>query len=308
MGWVTAFYLGHNLMANKFSEKAQAEMFADRPYVLLPITTAPTLTAKTVPGGFELKGFVPYGTCIMHADWAALGGIVEETGERRQFLLPIDDVVVDDVWHVAAMAGTGSNNIRVEEAFVPIHRSVPADDVFAGRTEGSAIHANPLYSIPILCFIWNETMCVFAGGLRGATEAFEDIMRERVLRYRSDPLRDQQLGHVLLGEAHLNTLAIESLTRDLANETLACLNAGTFTLEDRLRFKGMAAFIAERSRLAVQEMISHAGTSSFRLEQRLQRFLRDTSGLATHEFFSWDVGRELRGRHQLGLEPNHPLV
>ena len=307
-GWIAAFYSGHNWIASKWSEKAQAELFADRPYALIPVTTAPTMKAKPVPGGFELNGRSPYGSGIMHADWVALGGFVEGTQERRLFLLPIDDVAIDDVWHVAGMAGTGSNDIVVEQRFVPAHRSVAAADVDAGKTEGSSIHSNPIYQIPLLPFIWNETMCVFAGGLRGATQAYEEIVRKRVMRIGGAVVREQQHAHVLLGEAHVNTLVIESLTRDLVNETMACSTLGRFEFEDRLRFKGIATYIAERCRLAVQEMISHSGTSSFRLEQPLQRFLRDTSSLSTHEFFSWDVGRELMGRHRLGLEPNHPLV
>ncbi len=307
-GWIAAFYLGHNWMVNKWPEKAQAEVFADRPFALVPITTAPTMKATPVTGGFELSGRAPYGSGIMHADWVGLGGVVDGTGEQRNFLLPAADVRIEDVWHMSGMAGTGSNDIIVEEQFVPSHRSLATEELHRGNTDGSAIHANPSYQIPLLPFIWAETMCVFAGGLRGATQAYEEIVRKRVMRIGGAVAREQQHSHVLLGEAHVNALVTESLTRDLVNETMACAQAGRFELEDRLRFKGIATHISERCRLAVQEMISHAGTSSFRLDQPLQRFLRDTSCLSTHEFFNWDVGRELWGRHRLGLEPNHPLV
>ena len=50
-GWITAFYMGHNWIANKWSEKAQAEIFADRPYSLMPVATMPTNKAQKVPGG-----------------------------------------------------------------------------------------------------------------------------------------------------------------------------------------------------------------------------------------------------------------
>ena len=70
-GWITAFYMGHNFMVNKWSEKAQAEVFAERPYARVPIVALPGLKAKVVPGGWEVSGRVPYGSGITHS---RLGG------------------------------------------------------------------------------------------------------------------------------------------------------------------------------------------------------------------------------------------
>lgn len=307
-GWIAAFYLGHNWIATKWPEKAQAEVFADRPFALIPVTTSPTMKAKVVPGGWELSGRSPYGSGIVQADWVGLGGVVEGTEEMRLFLLPAQDVIMDDVWWMSGMSGTGSNDIVVEQQFVPQHRSVLSEVVDVGKTDGSQMHANPLYQLPLKPFLWNETMCVFAGGLRGAATAFEEIIRKRVMRIGRAVVREHQHTHVLLGEAQIKTLMVEALTRDLIQDTMACLAADRFELEDRLRFKASVSYIAEHSRIAVQEMISHAGTSSFHMKEPLQRFYRDISMLSTHEFFSWDVGRELWGRHRLGMEPNHPLV
>lgn len=306
-GWVAAFYMGHSFMANKWSEKAQAEVFAERPYGLIAIVGFPGFKAKVVPGGWEVSGRTPYGTGIVHADWVGLSGSVDETGERLMWLFPAADVVMKDVWRMAGTAGTGSHDIVVEQRFVPNHRGVFTDQVMEGSTEGSRIHTNPLYQIPLLPFIWNETMCVLSGGLRGATTAFEAIVRKRVQRIGGAVAKDQQLVHVQLGEAHASALALEALTRDLVSETMECVTAGRWELGDRMRFKAMAAYITEHCRLAVQEMMSHAGTSSFHQDQPLQRFFRDLSMLATHEFFSWDVGREALGRDHLGLKPNHPM-
>ena len=307
-GWITAFYMGHNYMVTKWSEKAQVEVFAERPYALIPIVGVPGLQGKVVPGGWEVSGRVPYGTGIVHADWVGLGGVVDETGEFLTWLLPAADVVMKDVWRMAGMEGTGSNDIVVEQQFVPNHRGIFAEHFREGSTEGSRIHANPLYQIPLHPFIWNETMCVLSGGLRGATTAFESIIEKRVQRIAGAVAKDQQLVHVQLGEAHASALAMEALTRDLLSETMACVTAGRWEVTDRIRLKVMATYIAEHCRLAVQEMMSHSGTSSFHYDQPLQRFFRDLSMLATHEFFSWDAGRELLGRHRLGLESRLVMV
>ena len=56
--WVSAFYIGHNWMAVKFGEEMQEELWADRPYALIPITTNPPVKAKAVDGGWEIKNIV----------------------------------------------------------------------------------------------------------------------------------------------------------------------------------------------------------------------------------------------------------
>ena len=43
-GWITAFYIGHNIYVTRFSEQAQEELFSPRGYVLMPAASAPTLT------------------------------------------------------------------------------------------------------------------------------------------------------------------------------------------------------------------------------------------------------------------------
>lgn len=306
-GWITAFYMGHNWMVTKLSEQAQAEIFADRPFGLIPTTTSPTLAARAVPGGWEISGRAPWGSGIMHADWVVLGGVAAGAGPRL-FLMPVADVTVDDTWQMSGMAGTGSNDIVVEALFVPEHRSISLPEFSAGRTAGSAIHPNPLYQVPLLPFIYNEAICVFAGGLRGATNALEEIVNRRVTTHARTVVKDQQYTHVLLGEAHAKAFAAESLVRDLLNQTMDCMAKDGFELDDRLRLKASAAFITEHCRLAVSDMINHAGTSSFHNAEPLQRFFRDINTLATHAFWSWDTSRELYGRHRLGLEPNNPLI
>jgi 3-hydroxy-9,10-secoandrosta-1,3,5(10)-triene-9,17-dione monooxygenase len=67
-------------------------------------------------------------------------------------------------------------------------------------------------------------------------------------------------------------------------------------------------FIANSCREAINSLMSHAGTLSFRTESPIQRFFRDINTLASHAFIDWEISREQYGRNFLGLPPNHPLV
>lgn len=306
-GWIAAFYMGHNWMALKYSEQAQAEVFEGKPYALIPAAGAPTLSATSVDGGWQVSGRATWGSGIMHADWVMAAGI-DDTGAPRQFLLPVEDVTVDDVWHMSGMAGTGSNDFIIEEAFVPDYRTIAAAEFFGGNTAGSQLHENPFYQMPVLPFIWCETMAVFSGALRGALTAYDESVSKRVTTHGRAVLKDQQHSHVNLGEAHTSTLIAESLVQEQLRLTAPLIAGGDADIELRAELKARAGFIVEHCRSSINRMAHAAGTSNFRTDAPLQRFFRDTNVLATHAFWDWSVCREQIGRVKLGLEPNNPLL
>jgi len=303
-GWIAAFYMGHNWMATRLSEQAQAEIFGERPFGLIPATTAPSMTGRRVAGGWEISGRGSWGSGIMHADWLMTGGLPEAEAPRL-FLVPMSDVRVVDVWHMSAMAGTGSNDFEIDAAFVPDHRSMPALDFLSGETPGASLHANPLYRLPLLPFIYCEILGVFSGGLRGATDAFDDVVQARVATHSGSAMRDRQHAHVTLGEAHARARIAERLACDQIRQTEEQAAEGPFQVEDRLRLKLQAGFVVDHCRRAVNDLVHQAGSSNFAMDAPLQRFFRDLNMLATHAFWDWEVTRELYGRQRLGLPPNH---
>ncbi|MDH4147571.1 MAG: acyl-CoA dehydrogenase family protein, partial [Acidimicrobiia bacterium] len=134
-GWIFAFYSGHNWMAVKFSEEAQREVFADRGHALIPITNVPPMQARRVDGGMVVSGRAQWGSGIVHADWVSVNGLCPD-GSRHHFLVPAADTTLVDTWHMAAMAGTGSHDFRLDDVFVPEHRILAAAEFRSGDTEG----------------------------------------------------------------------------------------------------------------------------------------------------------------------------
>jgi 3-hydroxy-9,10-secoandrosta-1,3,5(10)-triene-9,17-dione monooxygenase len=305
-GWIAAFYIGHNCLATRFPEAAQKEFFADRPFALIPITNAPTLSAKRVDGGWIVSGQSAWASGIMDADWVCLGG-KDDTNAAYVFAFPAADVEIDDVWHYAGMSGTGSNTAVVRDAFVPTHRALSAPDFASGRF-AAELYENPLFSAPLMSVILSEVMPVYSGGLRGAANAFETIVRSRTAAYAKAKMSDNPRSHVLLGDALLNASIAERLVRDLYAQIEDGIEHHNIGIAQRIAFKAQSAFIAEHCRRAVNEMAHYAGSSNFHLDSPIQRFFRDLNTLATHVFCDWDTSRELLGRDRLGLAPNHPIV
>lgn len=304
-GWTVAFYFGHCAFAAKYPETAQAEFFAEKPYILAPAATAPTMQVEQADGGWLVSGKAPWGTGVMHADWVMCNGVTRD-GLAQSFAVPIDDVVVEDVWHMAGMAGTGSNNFVLENVFVPDHRSMSAMEMHAGTTAGALLHENPIYRMPLLPFVFCETMPVFSGALRGAADSFEAITRRRVTTHTGAAMKDNKFAHIKLGEARINALVAERLVADQVRRTQELLDT-EFTIDDRFRLKSQAAAIVEHCRKSVNDMASNGGAASFALDVPLQRFFRDINVLSTHAFWTWEGVREFEGRNALGLEPTSAM-
>lgn len=301
--WVTAFYLGHNWMLTKFPERAQAEFFADKSYTMAPIQPSPMLKIKPVAGGYEVNGRSSYSSGIMHADWV----ILAKSGgpDARAFVVRKEEIEVDDVWFMNGMSGTGSNDVIAHDLFVPEHRTLDTATLF---NTTASVHANPIYHIPLLPFIYCEVMGVYVGGLEGATSAYEDIMRKKVRAHIGDKLAERQSVHINLGQAHARIQACDTLLERLVTDTQAATLANAFDIEKRLELKLRAGLMVDLCRQSINEMISLSGTSAFRQDAPLQRFFRDLNTLATHVFVDAQVAYELWGRHRLGFEPNSPIL
>lgn len=305
-GWIAAFYIGHNWVASRIDPRAQAEVFNGKNYACIPASTAPALKAKRVPDGWTVSGRAPWGSGIMHADWVIMGGSSEE-GEASSFLLPIEDVTIEDTWHMTGMSGTGSNDMICENAFVPDHRAQVAATLGEGASEGAKLHNNPdLYEIPLMPFAYCETMGVYVGGLRGAVDAFHDTLKSRVRNFTHAVVREKQISHLQLGEAYAAADIAEELMRGQIQMTQEAVKRG-MTKHDRIRLKAHAGFVVNHCRQSVNELIANSGASSFGTALPLQRFFRDINMLSTHAFFEWSTAREQYGRMQLGLEPSHLL-
>jgi 3-hydroxy-9,10-secoandrosta-1,3,5(10)-triene-9,17-dione monooxygenase len=128
--WQTALY----------SDETQQEIWGDDPTTMNSSSYAPTGKAERVPGGFRLSGRWSFSSGCDHCRWVNLGTIAggidvdrRQLPDFRSFLLPRKDYRIDDNWHVAGLAGTGSKDIVVNDAFVPDHRSMSHWDLTLGK-------------------------------------------------------------------------------------------------------------------------------------------------------------------------------
>ena len=117
-GWLSFNQNGSSgMLAATLPEAGLARLFAsDSP--LLAAVAAPAGQSRAVDGGYRVSGRWAYASGIHMAEWVALMTLCDEPAGPRFVVLPRDAVELHDDWHVAALQGTGSVDVSVEDVLV----------------------------------------------------------------------------------------------------------------------------------------------------------------------------------------------
>ena len=313
LAWVACFCVEHNWMLCQFPESFQRALYAAGEPVLAPAVIAPSGRARKVEGGHRLSGRWQWGTGVMHASWVIAGGVVTpEPGATpgpaslRFFALPIEEVKVEDTWYVDGMVGTGSNDIVIEDAFVPEDRSVAIVDLVEGRGHGARLHEGGLYRTPMIPILLLAASMPIVGQARAALRGLTERLKTHV-RLGAAPLRqaEKPASQIRLAQAALELRQVELVLRDVVSEVCTLRNGATPL--QRARWASALAHALHQARGVIQQVSEASGAGAHFQQHPLQRALRDANVASCHVAFDLDAQRQLYGRLLLGLEPGGGL-
>ena len=300
-GWVLAVLGVHPWQLALFPEQAQRDVWEEDPDTAISSSYAPTGSVEPVAGGFRIRGRWSFSSGCDACTWVFLGGFVpnaDGSRDMRTFLLPHSDYTIDDTWHVAGLAGTGSKDIVVDDAFVPEYRTHRFLDAFQLRNPGRTANPGPLYRLP-----WG---CVFAWGLvgpaigaaQGALDAYCEQMREKRSAYSRGTVAEDPFAQVHLAEAAGEIAASRSEMRELWERMTTLVHDGAeIPMELRVRTRFAAANAVARSVRAVDRLFEAAGGHAIYLDNPLH-------AMRAHAINNLDRAARLFGHHQ--LRPNDP--
>ncbi len=307
-GWVLAVLGVHPWQLALFPEHAQRDVWQDDPDAAISSSYAPTGSVDPVKGGFRVRGRWSFSSGCDACTWVFLGGFVPNAhGSRdmRTFLLPRSDYTIDDTWHVAGLAGTGSKDIVVDDAFVPEHRTHRFLDAFQLRNPGRTANPGPLYRLPFGCvFAWGVAAPAL-GAAQGALDACREQMREKLSAYSRGTVAEDPFAQVHLAEAAGEITAARSEMREVWERMTTLVHDGReIPMELRVRTRFTAANVVGRSVRAVDLLFAAAGGQAIFLDNPLQRFFRDVHAMRAHFINNPDRAARLFGQTQ--LRPDAP--
>jgi indole-3-acetate monooxygenase len=119
-GWVTmAANLSIGTAGAYLSDHAVAELWADGKNPVIAGQGTRPGTATMVDGGLSVSGSWSFGSGLKHSTHVHSLAIIQETGEPRICVTPIETANLIDNWDVMGLRGTGSIDYTMENVFVP---------------------------------------------------------------------------------------------------------------------------------------------------------------------------------------------
>jgi alkylation response protein AidB-like acyl-CoA dehydrogenase len=301
--WTIGFYALHNWMLALFSEQAQNEAFATRPF-LAPAPLAPTGRGVAVDGGIRLTGRWSWATGVMAGNWVIVGALCgpDDSIYPALALLPAGDFTIEDTWHTDGMRATGSNDVAITDAFVPEHRIVRVTDIYGGTAPGAGLHDCATYRWPMVPALALLAAMPALGSAERVTDLYASRLAERVLPYEGVMQKDKPIAQAHLGEARVRLRALHGLLADTVGQIETILATRDFVDRPvRGEARMAAAHIVHESRAVITSLSEASGASAHFLASPLQRFKRDVDVISGHVVFDYDTGRELAGALALGM-------
>ncbi len=306
MAWVGSFLIDHAFLLAHFADEAQREVWGEHgPDERIATSFVPVGAVESAEAGWRLSGDWSWASGVEHCGWIMLGGVVPggDHPEFRLFLVPTSEVTIVDTWYSAGLRGSGSDNVVVDDVFVPEHRTLVMETVREGRSPGAAVNPAPMYSAPFMSWGGHAMAGPAIGIARGVLEEWGERARGKAHSYTREQVSAALPMQLTLAEAAAQVDCAEMLVRRCVAQAES---PEEITLEHRVRNRRDLTYATRLAATAVSGLMRMAGASALRDESPIQRGWRDVQAISGHVFCNFNAAAENYGRMAFGL-PLNPL-
>ena len=308
VAWNFANLASHHWMLGMFDRLAQDAVWGKDVNALIASSFIfPAGRARKVDGGYVLNGHWPFSSGVESCEWNMLASIVSSDDEAdgieyRIFLLNRTDYKINDTWNATGLCGTGSNDVRVTDAFIAKQMTVAVSELTGGPTPGSAVNSNALYALPVFSLFPYVLSGVGLGNAQACLNDYVDLARHRASTYNRAKVSDMQTTQIKIAEASAKIDAARLVMRTNCIDAMADARRGhvpDIATKTRLRRDG--AFSVNLCTDAVSILFAASGARSLFTSGALQRQFRDAHAVNSHLAFNFDAAGTNYGRVALGL-------
>jgi 3-hydroxy-9,10-secoandrosta-1,3,5(10)-triene-9,17-dione monooxygenase len=308
-GWVASVVGVHPWQVGLFADEAQQAVWGEDTSTRLSSSYAPTGKAVATEGGFTLSGKWSFSSGCDHCSWVLLGGLVynDEGPEGkvidfRTFLVPREKYQIKDVWNVVGLRGTGSNDIVVEETFIPEAFTLSMAETGQCRGPGQEQNTNDLYKLPFHSIFTGTITTPIIGMARGAYEEHVTMQKERVrAAYLGEKASLDPFAAVRIAKASSEIDAAWALlVNNIREEQAHVAKRETIPLELRLRVRRDQVLGTQRAIDAIDALFEASGGRALAEGTYLQRAWRDAHAGRVHAANDPERALQMYGAQQFG--------
>ena len=287
-GWVSSVLGVHPWQVALFHDSAQQAVWGEDTSTRLSSSYAPTGKALQVEGGYRLSGRWSFSSGCDHATWVLLGGLVSndegQIVDFKTFMVPRADYAIEDVWNVVGLRGTGSNDIVVDDVFVPTEFTLSMSDTGRCFGPGQEQNTSDLYKLPFHSIFTSTITAPIVGMATGAYSEHVEMQRKRVrAAYIAEKAVNDPFASVRIARASSEIDAAWALLMNNIRELQDVVAKGErIPLHLRLKVRRDQVIGTERAVSAVDALFEASGGRALAEGTYLQRAWRDAHAGRVH--------------------------
>ena len=312
--WIFSNLAVQNWILGMNNPEAQEDVWGDNPTALIA-SSFPAKGGKVerTDGGLIANGLWSFASGVDFADWNNMQVFVPPEGgegppEHRFALVPKSDYAIEDDWFSPGLAGTGSRTIRLDNVFIPEHRTIPSTKLMGGPSPGSEINPGALYRVPPLTLGTKVFAAPALGIAKGGLAMIEDDLSGRNT-VGNAPMAELPTAQVRISEAGAEIEAAEALLlKDCADAMAIAEAGGVPEINDRARWRRNNAFAVQLCVRALERLNPLVGARGLTPENDFLRMFRDVHAASLQITVAWDIQAVNAGRIRFGLPSLDPRV
>lgn len=305
--WVYGVVGVHAFQIALFDDRAAQDVWGEDNSVLIASTYMPTGRATPAKGGYRFSGKWKFSSGVEHCQWVFLGGLNDKM-EYCTFLLPKSDYTIVDTWDVMGLKGTGSQDIHVNDVFVPDYRVHRTADAYGGTSPGNKVNTGHLYRYPFVQVFFRAVTNGCIGALQAMLDDFRAYGAARITTVGSSTSNDPDAQLACAEAASAIDEMKYVLRRNFGEIDAAARNGELPTTEQRLLYRYQSSVVAERCLNAAAKLFKCGGGSGLYSTQSFGRIYADLIAARQHVSNQSQVSGRGYGAVLLGLENKDPMI
>ena len=308
-GWVAGILGSHEWWLAKCTPEAQDEIWGNDPRAWVAGAFA-FIKAQATPvsGGYTLSGEWVFASGVITEGWFAVMVHMprdDGTTEPTMMIVPSSDFQINPVWDPPGLAGTGSNNVIINDVFVPEHRTVSFLELNKRKSVGQSLNKGWTYNLPMPRVVQYSVAGPVIGMARAALDAFCDNIKSRQSIIDGKRLDGFTTLHARIAESAAEIDAAKDIydadmriMRDMAEADR------DMTQHEQYRIRRNCAYLSLLCRRATHRLAEALGGGGLRASNPVHMANLDVLAATGHQALSWDSNAVPYGKLMLGLEPD----